>query len=106
MDNPLVEIAGEYVRLAGEMTVHRAEELKPALLDALPADKATAHLDLSQVSEIDTAGLQLLISACAEMKRRGGALQIVAASGAVTEVLTLFRQTRLLAPRAATESRA
>jgi anti-sigma B factor antagonist len=45
------------------MTIFRAEALKPLLL----AEPAPAALDLSEVTEIDTAGVQLLLLA----QRRG-----------------------------------
>jgi anti-sigma B factor antagonist len=48
------------LRLEGELTIYRAEELKPILLAAL-ADANPLEIDLSGVTELDTAGVQLLL---------------------------------------------
>jgi anti-anti-sigma factor len=100
MDTPLVEVRDGCIRLAGELTIQRAEEIKPLLLASLPTDGSLARLDLSQVSEIDTAGIQLLMAANREVVNRGTALQVVSVSQVVQEALELFRQASLLAPAA------
>jgi anti-sigma B factor antagonist len=46
--------------IKGEMTIYQASELKPVLLDALNKSKVL-EIDLSGVTEIDTAGVQLLM---------------------------------------------
>jgi anti-sigma B factor antagonist len=96
MNSSPVEVSDECIRLAGELTMHCAEGLKRDLLAALPATARCARLDLSQVTEIDTAGLQLLIAAQQEARARGGSLQVIAVSGTVLEVLELFRQQHLM----------
>jgi anti-anti-sigma factor len=88
------------IRVSGELTMHHAETLAPLLLASLPTDGSVAQLDLSDVSEIDTAGLQLLMAAHREAVSRFTSLSIVAASQAVRETLELFRQEALLAPPA------
>ena len=48
------------MKIQGDMTIYHAAESKPILLRAL--DEATdLDIDLSAVSEIDSAGLQLLL---------------------------------------------
>ena len=86
------------IRVSGELTMHHAETLAPLLLASLPTDGSTAQLDLSDVSEIDTAGLQLIMAAHRETVNRFASLTIVAASQAVRDTLELFRQDALLAP--------
>lgn len=86
------------IRVSGELTMHHAETLAPLLLASLPTDGSVAQLDLSDVSEIDTAGLQLIMAAHRETVNRFASLTIVAASQAVRETLRLFRQDPLLAP--------
>ena len=88
------------IRLSGELTMHHAETIAPLLLAALPTDGSVAQLDLSDVGEIDTAGLQLILAAHRETVNRFASLTIVAASQAVRETLELFRQDALLAPPA------
>ena len=73
----------------GELTIYRAAELKPALLDAVRASAAPA-LDLSAVTEFDSAGLQLLLMARREAQRLGKPLHVAGASPAVREVFALL----------------
>ena len=48
--------------IEGELTIYTAAELKQKLADALDG-AAAVEIDLAQVGEIDTAGLQLLLLA-------------------------------------------
>ena len=73
----------------GEMTIYRAAELKPVLLDAVRTHDAPAF-DLSAVSEFDSAGLQLLLAARLEAARLGKLLAVTAASAAVRDVFALL----------------
>lgn len=73
----------------GEMTIYRAAELKPVLLDAVRADGAAA-LDLAAVTEFDSAGVQLVLMARREAAALGKALTIVAASPAVRDVFAML----------------
>ncbi len=74
--------------LEGALTIYRAQELKEQLLGALH-DKPELQLDLSQVTEMDSSGLQLLYLAKREATRANQALRIVAHSDAVREVIDL-----------------
>ena len=69
-----------------DLTIYHAMDQKNQLLDALNST-AGLELDLSQVSEIDTAGLQLLILAKREAARQQKDLSIVAHSPAVRQTL-------------------
>lgn len=68
------------------LNIYRALELKQQIDSALHGNEKL-ELDLAQVSEIDTAGLQLLIFAKREAQRLGKTLAIVAHSPAVRECL-------------------
>lgn len=74
--------------IEGELTIYRAAELKPVLLEAA-AGEAPA-VDLSQVTEFDSAGLQLLLVAAREAQGRGKPLQLLAPSAPVREVLAML----------------
>ena len=76
------------------MTVYCASELKPALLAEAAAGYNSLELDLSQVQEFDTAGLQLLLMLNRELQ---GRLRIVACSPGVRAALTLCHASRLIA---------
>ena len=77
--------------IAGEFSIYRAAELAQNLQAWLPAACATGHaqLDLSGVTEMDSAGLQLLLSAQRSALALGQDLQVTAASAAVQETLSL-----------------
>lgn len=72
--------------LTDDFTVYRALELKRQLAEALEKNEVI-ELDLSQVGQIDTAGLQLLIFAKREASRTHKTLNIVAHSQAVQETI-------------------
>jgi anti-anti-sigma factor len=72
--------------LQEDMTIYHAQAQKKQLLDALAAADAL-ELDLSQVAEIDTAGLQLLLLLKREAQKAGKSASIVAHSQAVREVI-------------------
>lgn len=72
----------------GQLTIYDAGALKARLQAALEqADGNGLELDLAQVAEIDTAGLQLLLLARRESQRLQRPLRIVAASAALREVV-------------------
>ncbi|MGI4859151.1 MAG: STAS domain-containing protein [Janthinobacterium lividum] len=89
----------------GEMTIYRAAELKELIartfhgdaagdLPSAPGSNRDVDLDLSEVSELDAAGLQLLLlfnrRACMHNRR----LRLVAPSAAVRDALALVHLTR------------
>lgn len=69
-----------------DLTIYHALEQKQVLLDALAAT-SVLELNLAQVSEIDTAGLQLLVLLKKEAQRAGKQVRIVAHSQAVSSVI-------------------
>ena len=72
--------------LQDDLTIYHAAEIKTRLVDAL-ATCDELELDLLQVGEIDTAGLQLLILLKKEAQRAGKTLSIVAHSQTVRAVI-------------------
>lgn len=72
--------------LTEDLTIYHALEHKSALLDALAASDEL-ELDLAQVEEIDSAGLQLLILLKKEAQRAGKRLAIVTPSQPVSELI-------------------
>lgn len=69
-----------------ELTIYHALDQKNLLLDALLTCDVL-ELDLVQVGDIDTAGLQLLIMLKKEAQRTGKRVAIVAHSQAVQSVI-------------------
>ena len=77
------------------MNIYEAQSLKDELLD-IPAHADEIEVDLSQVTEIDSAGLQLLLLAQRETSKQGKALRITACSPAVQELIELYNLGALL----------
>jgi len=75
--------------LAGELCVFYAAELKPRLL-AIATTAGEQEINLAQVSEVDTAGIQLLLLAQREAASAGGRLRYVNHSAPVLEILMLL----------------
>lgn len=73
----------------GEMTIYNASALKDKLVGILD-DRRSLEIDLSEVTEIDSAGIQLLMLARKECERRGRVLSLRARSDAVTETFRLL----------------
>jgi anti-anti-sigma factor len=92
--------ADAIVRIAGDMTIYQAEEIRQKLLGGVAASGATVEIDLQDVGEIDTAGVQLLIAAKQAAAAVGKTLCLTACSAAVTEVLAILGLATFLAPPA------
>lgn len=77
------------LRIEGELTIYRAAELAGALKASLAQVPAGGQfeLDLSGVTEMDSAGVQLLISARRSADETGRVLRLAGRSPAVAEVL-------------------
>lgn len=81
--------------LDGELTIYRAQELRQTLLEAL-AQPGELRLDLSEVSEIDSSAVQLLLATRLDALAAGKPFAIPAASEPVRQVLDLMGLSALL----------
>lgn len=72
--------------LEGDLTIYQAPEQKRSLLEALEQAKVL-ELDLSQLGEVDSAGLQVLLLTKRESLAMGRELRILAHSPSLQEVL-------------------
>ena len=77
------------VDIVGDLNIFNVAELRQRLLDALAA-AGEVEVDLSQVVDIDSAGLQLMLSAKREAKLRYKTLRLVGHSPAVFELIELY----------------
>jgi anti-sigma B factor antagonist len=84
--------AAACLAVEGEMTIYRAAELHTVLLDAVRTLDAPA-LDLSEVTEFDCAGMQLLLVARREAEQLGKQLALQGASPAVRDAFALLGMT-------------
>ena len=87
-------------RVGGEMTIFTAAALKSDLLGLPHEPIGVFELDLSEITDFDTAGMQLLLMLKRRIQKCAGTLRIVACSGAVRNALELCRQTDLIADTA------
>ena len=76
------------IGIEGEMTIYSAAQTKEKLLSAI-ADCNEIEMSLAHVSEIDSAGLQLLALAKREAADSNKPLHFVAHSQAVLELLDI-----------------
>jgi anti-sigma B factor antagonist len=81
--------APHVVYVEGEMTIYRAAEIKGTLITSI-AESAVIEFDLSRVTAIDSAGVQLLMLAQRTAHARHSELRLVAHSPAVLEVMELL----------------
>ena len=92
-----INIEGPSVQVTGELTVYTCAAASEQICAALAASTALVSLDLSRVSEIDTAGLQTLLVARKYAATSGRQLYLSNPSSVVTEVLELCRLTQFAA---------
>ena len=77
------------LRIVGELTIFRAAELKQAMLERPDLQE----IDLSGVTDMDSAGLQLLMFAKKMALAQQRDLRLVGHSAAVAEVFELLNVT-------------
>lgn len=90
----------QLISIDGEFTIFTAAEIRDRLLDAMNAP-GRLNVDLSGVTEMDTAGLQIMLASQLEATRRRMEVAFVSASQAVRDVLAIYG----LADRLSAESR-
>ena len=76
--------------LGPDLTIAHAATCRDALVDALCATAGDLVLDLRGVTDIDSAGLQLLLATRRSVAERGAALQITGLSETAAEALAVF----------------
>ena len=84
-----LDLSSDELRVDGEMTIYRANEVAQTLFASVRAQAGDVSLDLSDVTEFDTAGLQLVLLARRMVEANGHRLDVVQASECVAEVLKL-----------------
>ena len=90
-----LEKDGETVRISGELSIYSAASLKEEMLAVL-GEWPDAALNLSDVHEIDTAGLQVLLAARQEAEHSQHRLRLTEPSQAVLDLLALYRLSEVL----------
>lgn len=74
--------------LTGEWTIHAIAQHREGMLSLI--EEGRHAFDASGITDMDTAGLQLLIAMQRSVARRGHELSLLQASGAVKDVLKAY----------------
>lgn len=84
-------------RIEGELTIYTVADWQARIASAFAsdADQSTV-IDLSRITEIDTAGLQVLLVAHRTAAARGRRLRLTTPASSVHELLRLCRLERLV----------
>jgi anti-anti-sigma factor len=86
--------------MGSDVTISQAASLRDALLARLAQAPRTLTLDMSEVTEVDSAGAQLLLATRTALSRAGGRLVIEPVSPTVRHGLALVGLAHLLNPTA------
>ena len=76
------------IDILGDLNIFNAAEQRSRLLEAL-GEGSEVEVDLSQVSELDSAGIQLMIAAKREAAMRNQTLRFIGHSPEVFDILEL-----------------
>ena len=77
------------ISIEGEMTIYRAADLKVTVLEALRKTRVL-EIDLSGITELDTAGLQVLMLAKQSATADKRELRLLQHSPAVMEIFEML----------------
>ena len=79
-----------HIEIKGELSIYTVAALRQQLIDALEA-ATEVDVDLSEVGEMDSAGMQLMVAAKREAALRHKTLRFSGHSPAVFDVLELCK---------------
>lgn len=84
---PTVQLRNDecHIELSGDVTIYRAEALLQMLLPLLGSGEVS--IDLSQVTEIDSSGVQLLLIAKKQQQQKQQGLTLIGPSEPVRTVI-------------------
>jgi anti-sigma B factor antagonist len=100
----VVEVREGTIHVIGEMTIYAAATIKEDLFAVMAAKPQECHLNLSNVTELDMCGLQVLLMAQRACESRSARFTVVQSSPAVREIMDLLRIENLRAASAAAEA--
>ena len=82
---------GPVVTISGEIDIYSGPQLRDQLLDVIRRHGARLALDLTGVTFIDCAGINVLLAARRRAQLEGGWLRVIQASPCVQRVIALTR---------------
>lgn len=79
------------VRVRGAVVIDNAKEFREQVLEAANAKGPAIMLDLQHVSEMDSAGVAVLIELHRHVQAQGRPLILIGTSPAVTQIISVMR---------------
>ncbi|HMD92055.1 MAG TPA: STAS domain-containing protein [Trebonia sp.] len=92
--------AGPVVTISGEIDIQSGPQLRDQLLRIIRRHGARLALDLTGVTFIDCAGINVLLAARRRAQLEGGSLRVLRASPRVRRTIALTRLDHVLMPKA------
>lgn len=81
-----------HVTFSGELTIYNVSEIFNQKLLAINLDK-DLHIELADVLEVDTAGIQLILELVAQCHKSGHSSQLMSTSPVIDDYCQLFNLT-------------
>lgn len=81
--------------ISGDMTIYTAEEIKTALNDLID-EYSRFEFDLSEVEEIDSSGVQILMAFAAYVRKKEHSFLIKSSADEVSKIITNYRLEAML----------
>jgi anti-anti-sigma factor len=85
----------QILRLSGRLDAAFAEEHKPRIDTLVGGGPSYLVSDLTGLKYISSAGINLLVGACRELRKRGGDLRLTCLQPGVKEILDLTGLTKI-----------
>jgi anti-sigma B factor antagonist len=89
---------GPVVTISGEIDIQSGPQLRDQLLRVIRRQGARLALDLTGVTFIDCAGINVLLAARRRAQLEGGSLRVLQASARVRRIFALTRLDHVLMP--------
>lgn len=83
------------LRFGGRLDAHSADEYKPQLQGLIGPGPVYMVADLADLKYISSAGLNLLIHVCREVRKQGGEFRLAGVQTYVKEILDLTGYTKV-----------
>ena len=84
-----------FVRISGRLDAHTAEDYRDQLEKLIGPGRTYLVGDLEQLQYISSAGLNMLIHICREVRKQGGDFRLAGVQSYVREILDLTGYTKI-----------
>ena len=84
------------IKLAGEIDISNAQQLKTQIETSTAEAKQNVSIDLAELTYIDSTGLGVIIAAHSQLKKDGFWVKVHGATGSVKRLLTVSNLDKIL----------